>query len=185
MVSAIGMPILMQLAASGLSEAARSSQLGSLRRLRMRGLERAMMYSVLHKSFSRISHSSLHKSRGFSMPELRSHVGKAKWHKEGIANWEQRSDRWLEVPIIVNAAGKKNRNKSFIQWFPPEFKTKAIVVSNKLHNSLVYSMEIISYTQTTKRQKLQWIVVSQEVLWFKNKLTANSWEVTTVNAWVF
>ncbi len=109
MVSAIGMPILKQLAASGLSEAARSSQLGSLRRLRMRELERAMMYSVLHRSFSRISHSSLHKSRGLSMPELRSHVGKAKWHKDGIANWEQRSDRWLEVPIMVNAAEKKKR----------------------------------------------------------------------------
>lgn len=168
MVSAIGMPILMQLAASGLSEAARSSQLGSLRRLRMRGLERAMMYSVLHRSFSRISHSSLHKSRGLSMPELRSHVGKAKWHREGIANWEQRSDRWLEVPIIVNAAGKKNRDKSFIQCFFPDLKT------GMRHCGLVYSREMISYTQTTKRQKFQWIVaVSQEVVWFKNKLTAH------------
>lgn len=174
------MPILMQLAASGLSEAARSSQLGSLRRLRMRGLERAMMYSVLHRSFSRISHSSLHKSRGLSMPELRSHVGKAKWHREGIANWEQRSDRWLEVPIIVNAAGK-NKTKTeisllysgfFLQIWKQEW---AIVDSNKLHTGLVYSREIISYTQTAKRQKFQWIVaVSQEVVWFKNKLTAHS-----------
>lgn len=111
MDSPIGMPILMQLAASGLSDAARSSQLGSLSRLRMMGLERAMMYSVLHRSFSRISHSSLHRSRGLSIPELRSHVGKAKWQRDGMANWEQRSDRWLDVPIMVKAAGEEGKRK--------------------------------------------------------------------------
>lgn len=107
MGSAIGMPILRQLAASGLSKAARSSQFGSFSLFRMMGFERAMIYSVLHKSFSRISHSSLHRSRGLSVPELRSHVGKAKWQREGMANWEQRSDKWLDVPIMVKAAGKR------------------------------------------------------------------------------
>lgn len=105
----MGMPILRQLAASGLSDAARSSQLGSFSFFRMMGLERAMMYSVLHRSFSRISHSSLHRSRGrgLSVPELRSHVGKAKWQSDGMANWEQRSERWLDVPIMVKAAGRR------------------------------------------------------------------------------
>lgn len=116
MASPIGMPILMQLAASGLSEAARSSQLGNLSRLRMMGLERAIIYSVLHRSFSSISHSSLHRSRGLSIPELRSHVGKAKWQSEGMANWEQRSDRWLDVPIIVKAAGKEDQ-----RWYSPQY----------------------------------------------------------------
>lgn len=104
MGSAMGMPILRQLAASGLSKAARSSQFGSFSLFSIMGFERAMMYSVLHKSFSRISHSSLHRSRGLSVPELRSQVGKAKWQREGMANWEQRSDKWLEVPIMVKAA---------------------------------------------------------------------------------
>lgn len=54
----MGIPILIQLAASGLVCPARSSQLGSFSLFRMMGLERAMMYSVLHRSFSRISHSS-------------------------------------------------------------------------------------------------------------------------------
>lgn len=107
MGSAMGIPILKQLAAFGLSKAASSSQFGSLRLFSMMGLERAMMYSVLHKSFSRISHSSLQRSRGLSMPDVRSHVGKAKWQREGMANWEQRSDKWLEVPIMVKAAGNK------------------------------------------------------------------------------
>ena len=107
MGSAMGMPMRRQLAAAGLSYAASSSQLGSLRRFRMTGLERAMMYSVLQRSFSRISHSSLHRSRGLSAPELRSHVGKAKWQREGMANWEQRSERWLDVPIMVKAAGDR------------------------------------------------------------------------------
>lgn len=104
MGSVIGMPILRQFAASGLSEAARSSQFGSFSLFRIKGFERAMMYSVLHKSFSRISHSSLQRSRGLSVPELRSHVGKAKWQRDGMANWEQRSDKWFDVPIIVKAA---------------------------------------------------------------------------------
>lgn len=118
MGSAIGIPILRQLAASGLSDAARSSQLGSLSLLRMSGLERAMMYSVLHRSFSRISHSSLHRSRGLSAPLLRSHVGKAKWQREGMANWEQRSDRWLDVPIMVKAAGGEGTEQthSHLSW---------------------------------------------------------------------
>lgn len=107
MGSAMGIPILRQFAASGLSGAARSSQLGSFSLFRIKGFERAMMYSVLHRSFSRISHSSLHRSRGLSVPVLRSHVGKAKWQREGMANWEQRSDRWLDVPIMVKAAGNE------------------------------------------------------------------------------
>ena len=107
MGSAIGMPILRQFPASGLSKAARSSQLGSFSLFRMMGLERAIMYSVLHKSFSRISHSSLQRSRGLSVPVLRSHVGKAKWQRDGIANSEQRSDKWLDVPIMVKAAVKR------------------------------------------------------------------------------
>lgn len=86
MGSVIGMPILRQFAASGLSEAASSSQFGSLSLFRIKGFERAMMYSVLHRSFSRISHSSLQRSRGLSVPELRSHVGKAKWQRDGMAN---------------------------------------------------------------------------------------------------
>ncbi len=105
-VRRINTAAITQFAASGLSEAARSSQFGSFSLFRMMGLERAMMYSVLHKSFSRISHSSLHRSRGLSVPELRSHVGKAKWQREGMANWEQRSDKWLDVPIMVKAAAK-------------------------------------------------------------------------------
>lgn len=109
MGSAMGIPIRRQLAASGLSDAARSSQLGSFSLFRMMGLERAMMYSVLHRSFSRISHSSLHRSRGLSVPELRSHVGKAKWQSDGMANWEQRSERWLDVPIMVKAAGRREK----------------------------------------------------------------------------
>lgn len=107
MGSVMGIPILRQLAASGLSEAARSSQLGSFSLFSIIGLERAMMYSVLHKSFSRISHSSLQRSRGLSVPVLRSHVGKAKWQRDGMANCEQRSDKWLDVPIMVKAAGKE------------------------------------------------------------------------------
>lgn len=88
----MGIPILKQLAASGLSDAASSSQLGSFSLFSICGLDRAIMYSVLHKSFSKISHSSLQRSLGLSEPELRSHVGKAKWQREGMANWEHRSE---------------------------------------------------------------------------------------------
>lgn len=112
----MGMPILRQLAAAGLSDSARSSQFGSFSLFRMLGFERAMMYSVLHRSFSRISHSSLHRSRGLSVPELRSHVGKAKWQSDGMANWEQRSERWLDVPIMVKAPGRREERGYFRDW---------------------------------------------------------------------
>jgi hypothetical protein len=75
--SAMGIPIRMQFAASGLSGWGRSSQLGNFSLIKIMGLDLAKMYSVWHRTFSRISHSSRHKSRGLGTDEVSSQYGKA------------------------------------------------------------------------------------------------------------
>lgn len=72
MGSAMGIPMRMQLTASGLSGWGRSSQLGSFSLIRIMGLDLAKMYSVWHRTFSRISHSSRHRSRGLGAEEVSS-----------------------------------------------------------------------------------------------------------------
>lgn len=99
-----GMPMRMQLAASGLSGMGSASHLGSCSRMRMSGLERAIVYSWRHRSLSSTSHSSRHSSRGLGARERESHSGNTKWQKDGMANWEHWSDRCVEVPIMVKAA---------------------------------------------------------------------------------
>lgn len=108
-ILSIGIPILMQFAASGLSGRGSSSQFGRWSCMSIRGLVRAMLYSWWHKSFSSTSHSSRHNSLGFGVLERSSQSGKTKWQNEGMANCEHWSDRWVDVPIMVNAAGKKTK----------------------------------------------------------------------------
>lgn len=117
-----GIPMRMQLAASGLSGIGSASHLGSCSRMRMSGLERAMVYSWRHRSFSSTSHSSRHSSRGLGALERASHRGKTKWQKEGMANCEHWSDRCVEVPIMVKAAAEKRPS---VRWAPPPAKTLA------------------------------------------------------------
>ena len=99
-----GIPIRIQLALSGNG---RSSHLGGWSCIRMSGLDLAMLYSCLQMSFSRTSHSSRQSSLGLGVRDCSSHRGNTKWQKEGMANWEHWSDKWVDVPIIVNAAGKE------------------------------------------------------------------------------
>lgn len=109
----------MQLAASGLSGMGSASHLGSCSRMRMSGLERAIVYSWRHRSLSSTSHSSRHSSRGLGARERASHSGNTKWQKDGMANCEHWSDRCVEVPIMVKAAAEEARPE--LAWGGPCF----------------------------------------------------------------
>lgn len=109
----------MQLAASGLSGMGSASHLGSCSRMRMSGLERAIVYSWRHRSLSSTSHSSRHSSRGLGARDRASHSGNTKWQKDGMANCEHWSDRCVEVPIMVKAAAEEARPE--LGWGGPCF----------------------------------------------------------------
>lgn len=82
-------------------------QRGSSSCMSILGLERASVYSRLHRSCSRASHSSLHSCRWRGTLDASSHRGKTWKQSERTANWEHWSDIWAEVPIMVKAAGSR------------------------------------------------------------------------------
>lgn len=73
-----GTPILMQDMASRVPGRGSRWQLGSFSCMRIMGLDRAMVYSAWHRSFSRASHSSPQSCRRRGAWELSSHRGKTK-----------------------------------------------------------------------------------------------------------
>lgn len=71
-----GTPILIQDAASGVPGRGSKRQLGSSSCIRIMGLDRAMVYSAWHRSFSKASHSSRQSWRRRGPLEPSSHRGK-------------------------------------------------------------------------------------------------------------